>query len=149
MKLWLRLLPLTIFCVFSTRVEGFAAWMVNEFCDRLVQPGSVIMNEVVVLSSERQVRVHRSFYTESGDKIMEEVGSSDSAGMYYPGEELTVTVTDDHSGSLSAEFLFETSREGGRFLAEDRGCRHTRTNINSQILTLPQFKTEVKVWVGE
>ena len=147
-KLWLRS-ALLIVCFYSSRVDGFAAWMVNEFCDRLVQPGSVIMNEVVVLSDERQVRLHRAFFTENGQQVVEEVGGTGSELTYYPGEELTVTVSDDQSGSLSTEYLFETSRGAARFLAEERGCRHTRTNVNSQILTMPQFKTEVKVWVGK
>lgn len=152
-KFWLQCV-LLIFCLFATEVNGFAAWMVNEFCDRLVQPGSVIMNEIVVQSNERQVLVHRSYYAESGEKVVELVGSSSAAnseskGVYYPGEELTVTVSDDKSGSLNTEYLFETSRSGGRFLGEERGCRHTRTNVNSQVLTMPPFKTDVRVWVGE
>eukprot|EP00603_Paraphysomonas_imperforata_P006221 CAMPEP_0114442496 /NCGR_PEP_ID=MMETSP0103-20121206/16979_1 /TAXON_ID=37642 ORGANISM="Paraphysomonas imperforata, Strain PA2" /NCGR_SAMPLE_ID=MMETSP0103 /ASSEMBLY_ACC=CAM_ASM_000201 /LENGTH=202 /DNA_ID=CAMNT_0001613761 /DNA_START=142 /DNA_END=747 /DNA_ORIENTATION=+ len=111
------------------------------------------MNEIVVQSNERQVLVHRSYYAESGEQVVELVGSSSAAnseskGVYYPGEELTVTVSDDKSGSLNTEYLFETSRSGGRFLGEERGCRHTRTNVNSQVLTMPPFKTDVRVWVG-
>ena len=140
------LLVLLSLCSLVSRADGFAAWMVNEFCDRLVQPGSFIMNEAVVLSDERRVRVHRSYYTESGEKKQEELTSSSSA--FYPGEKLTVTVSDDESGSLSMEHLFETSG-GGRFLAEKHGCGHSRTSVNNQVLTMPQFKTEVKVWVGE
>jgi hypothetical protein len=124
---------------------AFAAWMVDEFCDRALLPGAVVMNELVQQSDQRHVRVHRSHYTESGERVSEEV----LGGGFFPGEELVVSVSDDPAAGLSTEFLFETSGGGAHFLGHERGCHHTRTNVNNQVLTMPQFKTTVKLWVGE
>lgn len=143
---------LLFICCVVSGVKGFASWMVNEFCDRHLISGEVIMNEVIVLSDDRVIRVHRSHFTESGMQVMEQVGVGEGdgrSGVFFPGEELTVSVSEQIGASSSTEYLFETSADGGRFLGERQGCGHTRTTKNHQVLTMPQFKTEVKVWVGE
>jgi hypothetical protein len=142
------------FCWLLAGVDCFAAWMVNEHCDRLVRPGAVIMNAVVEESLDRRVRVHRHFFTESGERREEELWLEGGNNYFFPGEELTVSVSSSTSTaaedpSANTEFLFETSVQGGRFLGEEEGCAHTRTASNGQVLTMPQFRTEVKLWVGK
>ena len=129
------------------------------------------MNEVVVLSQQRRVRVHRSFFTESGEQSVEEldidfdISSSSSptsvAAVFFPGEELTVSVSEEggEEGASAVEFLFETDQGksqqgrrgggGGGFLAEEGGCGHSRTASAPAVLTLPRHRTEVQVWVGK
>lgn len=104
----------------------------------------VIMNDAVVLSEERSVRVYRRSFTESGKELLHEYTNSHP---FLPGEELVVTVSSSSGGSTGSEFLFE-AKGGAKFLGQG-GCSHTRTDRSGQLLTMPKHRSEVQIWVGK
>ena len=122
-------------------VRGFAAWMVSEHCQRPVQPGEIIMNHPAELSDQRRVQVYKRMDSE-------EVELVSGRGVFFPGEELRVSVSGSPGESTGTQFLFET--KGGQFLQETgHGCGRTRTSSSTPVLTMPQYEVEVAIWVGE
>lgn len=114
-----------LFAIFSLTIgqcESFAAWMTKDFCDRKLVVDEVIMNQAVVLSAERQIKVFRGS-TELKSEI----------DQYIPGEELSVTLTD----MGKSQHVFETS-PNARF--QNGGCEGTRIAKSPALLTVSNEK---------
>lgn len=97
---------------------GFAEWMMTDFCERSLTAGEVIMNDVVIVSDERSLKVYRNDDQEmlSGDE-------------YYPSEKLQVAISNNEN-----QFVIETS--AGKIY--QGGCNGRRqANKGRVLLTLP------------
>ena len=127
--------------------QSFAYWMENDYCDRSVAPGTVIMNEKAILSDEGHIRVFK------GKNFDQEVFS----GQHYftSGEQLRVWLQLD-GGEVEGgdeDAIFET--KVGSFQAG--GCGGRRTSRRGSVLQLPVFNEayeeregqSVHVWAGE
>ena len=126
-------------------VDSFAYWMENDYCDRSVVPGTVIMGQEAVLSKDGFVRVFR------GDTFQQEIESG--VHLYESGEKFKV-YSSIPEGSEGVEVIFEvngTGKEAG-FLAG--GCGGRRAARDGSILMVPKFEDEsedgptVLVWAG-
>jgi hypothetical protein len=124
-----------LLAVFSVLIlhysHGFANWLTTDFCDRSLVVGEVIMNEVIVYSELRSIKVLRD-----GSDIS-------SSGLYYPGEKLTVQLSD-----TTKQYVIETAN--GQI--ENGGCEGRRiADKNNIILVMPELDadgSEVSVWAG-
>jgi hypothetical protein len=81
-------------------VSGFANWMTKDFCDRALVVGEIIMNNEVISSDERSIRVFRD--------SVELVNNS----AYIPSEKLLVELSDP-TGQYVFESLTATFEKGG------------------------------------
>lgn len=81
-------------------VSGFASWMTRDFCDRALSAGEIIMNDEVVVSDERHVRVYRDTVELSNNSV------------YIPLERLLVELSDP-AGQYVFESLAATFEGGG------------------------------------
>lgn len=148
----MHLCALVIMLHWTTMTQSFAFWMENDFCDRSLMPGTVIMNERAILSSEGRVRVFR------GDSFQEEMFSHD---LYFSGEQVLVRLQVDDETAAGAEVVFEA--RGAVFPAG--GCGGRRSSREGSLLRLPEVSSsaerqvvgrgegegegEVRVWAGE
>jgi hypothetical protein len=110
-------------------IESFAFWMENDFCDRSVKPGAVIMNQAVVLAGDAgRIRVFRRGIEGSFE---EELLSDD---FYRSGEEVRVWLSlHDDALPLGAgsEAIFEVQGAGARFPGGLRGAAHCRGRVRA------------------
>lgn len=105
---------------------GFADWMTSDFCDRGLAVGEVIMNEAVIVSKERTVKVYRN--------DDQEVKSGEE---YYPGENLQIAIS-----SIENQFVIETS--GGKIY--NGGCNGKRQSNKGRVLwMMPKGDKAVEV----
>jgi hypothetical protein len=110
--------------------NGFASWFAEDeqYCIRKMEEGQIIMNNRVVSSEDRTVQVFR------GDEQLS------SGAEYFPGEELSVVLSD-----VTAQFVFETTR--GEF--ENGGCNGRRFIESPAKLILPKESSDdVRIWAG-
>lgn len=88
--------------------DSFADWMTNDFCDRPLSTGEIIMNNMVVASKERLIVIKRDGKPlKSGDE-------------YIPGETLEVSLT---AGERNGQQVYECSKNA-KF--QKGGCKGTR-----------------------
>lgn len=88
--------------------DSFADWMTKDFCDRPLLAGEIIMNNMVISSSERLLVIKRDGKTlTSGDE-------------YVPGETLEVSLT---AGERNGQQVYECSKNA-KF--QKGGCEGTR-----------------------
>lgn len=103
----------------------------TDFCERGLTVGEVIMNEAVMVSNERSVKVFRN-----DDQVVL------SGEEYYPGEKLQVAIS-----SIENQFIIEAS--GAKIYGG--GCHGKRqANKGRVMLTLPEADEagEVRVYAG-
>ena len=53
------LLLIIISIIIISKTNGFAEWLANQYCDRPLIVGEIIMNEEVKLSNDRKILVYR------------------------------------------------------------------------------------------
>jgi len=101
-----------VYVILSKFCGGFADWMTKDYCSRTMNPGDVLMNADVFLSSDRTVRVFR------GDVELLPSRNNESVLYYNAGESLSIRVSDS-----KPQYVYETSKpatfEGG-------GCQGLR-----------------------
>ena len=96
-------------------------------CEREWKLGDVLLNEVIVSSNERTIKIYRD------DK---EIFSNDT---YIPDEILMVTMSD-----TSGDRLFQTN--GGHF--DPGGCDGLRSSRKSTALIMPHLPQVVSIYAG-
>jgi hypothetical protein len=90
-----------------TPVKPFADWMTKDFCSRSLKVGEIIMNEEVIQSDERTVKV----FLENGDEVP-------SGSKYTKGQKLIVSVD-----NTRGQYVYEIS---GPASFVDGGCNGRR-----------------------
>jgi hypothetical protein len=105
-------------------IDCFADWMTKDFCDRPLLVNEIIMNNMVVESSERLIEVFR-------DGI--EIKSQDK---YIPGEKLEIRLKE---GRRKGQQVFECS-ENAKF--EQGGCSGTRSSKTPSILIISETSSD-------
>lgn len=110
--------------------HSFASYfLTDEFCERTLEPGTIIMNNIAALSKDRHIRVHR---LDSND-VLKPV---ESGSAFISGETLQIGISD-----LSDEFVFEASN--GAF--EVGGCDGKRSTIGGKLKILSDVEDVVIV----
>lgn len=139
------LVPLSLLlCLFSPCVDGFARWMLKDFCSRELTVGEIIMGDEVMLSHERHVLVHKHSYNEKGDKVLLPLDLTHSNATYSPEDELHISLNDTRG-----QFVFEitpatpsSSAQSAWFI--DGGCKgQHRQDKQHSVLVLPQDGSDI------
>jgi len=112
------ILLIIISIIIISKTNGFAEWLANQYCDRPLIVGEIIMNQEVELSNDRKILVYR-------DGIELKSGSE-----YKLGEILTISVTELQKKN---QFMFET--KNAKF--ESGGCDGIRSAKEKPNLILP------------
>jgi hypothetical protein len=130
MQSWI-VISLILFSHLAIYAEGFADWMVKDFCSRTLVAGQVIMNNKAENSDERRIRVYRG---------NTELSSGDA---YVPTETLTVSISDPKD-----QYVYEVS-PNAKF--ERGGCNGQRIADRPKVtLHLPDIgKGSVEIVAGK
>jgi hypothetical protein len=108
-------------------VTSFASWMENDYCDRKIREGEIIMNEQATQSDYMIVKVHRDG---------KEIRSNET---YELNEVLQVSLA-----KSDGDFIFEVSNA----VFIDGGCDGRRIHGNDVSLQMPSTEKVVSIRVG-
>ncbi len=144
--MYLSLTFVVFLCLLSRNVDGFAKWMLKDFCTRELHVGEIIMGDEVIMSQSRHILVHKHAYNERGDKVLLPLeGLQQNNGTYTMEDELQVSLNDTRG-----QFVFEiqsNSASGAQFV--DGGCtaKHRQDKQHST-LVLPRDGSDIVLVVA-